>query len=68
MSNKNVFWAIKSANPSIGIYCGTRLTRRDAIADHVRMLQASFGPIRDWSYFRKQGDRAVKVRVTEIEQ
>lgn len=74
------FWAIKYSE---GFYTGTYLTRADAIADHVNGMfrfHASNKPglkhgrklnpeqLKDWDRCRRQGDRAVKVTVTEIEQ
>lgn len=41
------------------LYAGTWLTRTDAIYEHT-------GPKRTWAECRRNGDRAVKVRVTVL--
>lgn len=72
MAKKRVYarWAIAGA---YGLYVGQRLTRRDAIAEHV---SDKFGVSRyagngldteqmaAWAQCVKLGDRAVKVRIT----
>ena len=55
-----VMWAIRGV---YGLYIGTWFTRAEAITAHVEMsLQ------KDWRACRRNGDRAVKVRVTVIPQ
>ena len=67
------FWAIKGRH---GIYCGTWLTRGEAIAAHTRMLDAAApgyypstgltdGQKKAWNARKRLGDHAVKVRVIE---
>jgi hypothetical protein len=49
---KETMWAIYGP---YGLYCGTHLLRRTAIAEHVRMKGKS------WKQCRRDGDVAVKV-------
>lgn len=57
---KESFWAIagmwQDGKPFL--YCGTWLTRSDAIDEHCRQNGC------EWAERRKVGDRAVKIAVT----
>lgn len=77
MTDRNIFWAIRSE--SHGFYCGTWLTRVEAIAAHVdahRLVvnqnmfarHLSKEQAKDWRKCRRNGDRAVCVVVTELGQ
>lgn len=52
-------WAIVGTH---GLYIGTQLTRKDMIAEHVRLKNKC------WAQCRKDGDRAVKVLVTILDE
>jgi len=55
-------WAIKGtwSNGREFLYTGTSLFRRGAIAEHTNALGKT------WAQCQVSGDRAVKVRVTEV--
>lgn len=69
------FWAIK--HPEHGFYCGTWLTRVEAIAAHVNGRFSWFATedrpaygtalskaqLADWNRCKRAGDRAVRVTV-----
>lgn len=69
-----IMWAIAYSG---GIYCGTSMTRADAIAQHVHgrfrwhhSQWAVGGKLdadqrADWRKCRRLGDRAIRVLVTE---
>lgn len=76
---REVFWAIAGTH---GLYCGTAITRVDAIAQHVHgRFQApsslypsarggKLNPVQksDWQKCRRMGDRAVKVLVHVLDE
>lgn len=73
----DIFWAIEGPH---GLYCGTKRTRVDAIVEHVhgrwRWTESAIAwggklaPMQraDWNKAKREGDRAVRVRVTVIPQ
>lgn len=78
-AKRGIFWAIY--REGFGFYCGTYLTKRDAIISFVhgrfRSTESEFlsfsnklSPMqrKDWKLCEQQGDRAVRVHVSLIEE
>lgn len=57
---KDEMWAIWE--PSIGFYCGTWLTRRDAIADFISECRES------WNKYKAAGHKVIRVKLVPIEK
>lgn len=52
-----IMWAIAG---NFGLYIGTALTRKEAIAHHIS------GRDRTWEYCKQNGDYAVKVKMSYL--